>query len=266
VINLIGREYSTRNFSLDDSNNKLARIIAKISKKNHVERLIHFSALAANHQSPSEWARAKARGEDGVSELFPEATIFRPADIFGSEDNLTNWQGWWINNAKIVPIYKPKRTIQPIYVIDVAKAVLEALNNVKTAGKTYELVGPKQYNMRQFCNTISNILIEHPRTFVMGPVSTLAYRLISDYLIRRPYFNREAIPLRGIDVLPTGVSTGKFGSVSDVIKENLSTIEDVSLPWLRRYRTQPHLNLFEDAEFHAHHDTGTLMIPPIKRY
>lgn len=116
VINLIGSTRSTRNFSLDDSNVKLARLIAKISKQNHVERYIHFSSIIADANSPSEWAKAKARGEEGVLELFPEATILRPADIFGGEDNLTNWQAWWIRNAKFVGIYKPERVIQPIYV------------------------------------------------------------------------------------------------------------------------------------------------------
>lgn len=145
--------------------------------------------------------------------------------------------------------------------IDVAKAVLEVLNNSKTMGKTYELVGPKQYNMKQFCNTISNILIEHPKTYTMGALPANIYRLISDFIIRKPYFNSEAVAIRELDILPTSSSHGRvIGNPSDIIKEELTTLEDVSLAWLRRYRRPQHLNLVEDEEFSPNPDIGLNMI------
>eukprot|EP01091_Cochliopodium_minus_P020236 TRINITY_DN877_c0_g1_i1.p1 TRINITY_DN877_c0_g1~~TRINITY_DN877_c0_g1_i1.p1 ORF type:complete len:398 (+),score=135.17 TRINITY_DN877_c0_g1_i1:30-1196(+) len=260
VINLIGKDYSTRNFSFDDVNAKISRLIAKIAKKNNVERFIHVSALAANHDSPSEFARSKAKGEDGVRELFPEATIIRPADIFGVEDNLTNWQAWQIRNFKYLPIYKPNRTIQPIYVVDVAKAILETLRSSKTEGKTYDLAGPKQYTMQQFCNTVANLLIESPRTFEMDPLTRTIYSQFSNYLVRRPYFHSEAVPLRAIDVLPNASYLGReSGPPTDLFKENLTSLEEVALIWLKRYRRPQHLNLVEENDFDVNPNDGLLL-------
>lgn len=93
VVNLVGRDWETKNFKFDDVHVKGARAIARAAKKAGVERLIHFSALnAAEHPQPtvlpkgSQFLASKYRGEEAVLEEFPEATIFRPSDIYGQED------------------------------------------------------------------------------------------------------------------------------------------------------------------------------------
>lgn len=93
VINLVGCDWETKNFKFDDVHVKAARAIARAAKKAGVERLIHFSALnAAEFPEPiilpngSGFLASKYRGEQAVLEEFPEATIFRPADIYGQED------------------------------------------------------------------------------------------------------------------------------------------------------------------------------------
>lgn len=93
VINLVGCDWETKNFKYDDVHVKGARAIARAAKKAGAERLIHFSALnAAEFPEPlilpkgSGFLASKYRGEQAVLEEFPEATIFRPADIYGQED------------------------------------------------------------------------------------------------------------------------------------------------------------------------------------
>lgn len=93
VVNLVGRDWETKNFKFDDVHVKGARAIARAAKKAGVERLIHFSALNASENPPtsvlpkgSQFLVSKYRGEEAVLEEFPEATIFRPADIYGQED------------------------------------------------------------------------------------------------------------------------------------------------------------------------------------
>lgn len=99
VINLIGRDWETRNFSYDDVHVKGAKLLAKIAKRNGVERFIHVSALnAAESPEPvilkngSKFLASKWRGEQAVLEEFPEATIFRPADIYGQEDRFLRYE------------------------------------------------------------------------------------------------------------------------------------------------------------------------------
>jgi NADH dehydrogenase (ubiquinone) 1 alpha subcomplex subunit 9 len=88
VINLIGKDYETEhlvssvrpdgsrsrvNYSFEDTNVATARTIARISKEAGVKGFVHMSAMAANHNSKSEWARTKAQGETAVRLEFPEA-------------------------------------------------------------------------------------------------------------------------------------------------------------------------------------------------
>lgn len=93
VINLIGREYETKRFKFDDVHVAGAARIAKIAKRLGVERLIHFSTLNASPdrkpiilKKPSKYYSSKYYGEEAVRNEFPNATIFRPADIYGQED------------------------------------------------------------------------------------------------------------------------------------------------------------------------------------
>lgn len=93
VINLVGRDWETKNFKFDDVHVEGARLLARVAKKAGVEKFIHVSALnCAERPEPifskhgSKFLSSKHKGEQAVLEEFPEATIFRPADVYGQED------------------------------------------------------------------------------------------------------------------------------------------------------------------------------------
>ena len=88
VYNLIGRDYTTKNFDFEDVHVDGAHRIAEAVAKYDVDRFVHVSSLSAFADSPSEFYRTKARGEQVVREVFPETTIVRPAPMFGFEDKL----------------------------------------------------------------------------------------------------------------------------------------------------------------------------------
>lgn len=79
-----------RNFDFNDVQVSGAQRIAEISKANGVSRFVHVSHLNASHDSPSAFYRSKAAGEEAVREVFPEASIVRPAGFYGHEDKLLN--------------------------------------------------------------------------------------------------------------------------------------------------------------------------------
>jgi len=98
VINLIGRDWETKNFKFDDVHVEGARAIARAARESGVERLIHVSALNATKspqsyymRKPSNFFPSKLRGEEAVLEEFPNATIFRPSDIYGQEDRFLRY-------------------------------------------------------------------------------------------------------------------------------------------------------------------------------
>jgi uncharacterized protein YbjT (DUF2867 family) len=122
-----------------------ARTVAAAAFAAGVSSLIHFSAIGADSDSPSNYGKSKGEGEAAVRAAFPRATILRPSLIFGREDQLTNRFAGLIRLLPIVPVIGGATKFQPVFVADVARAVLAALEH---AGKTYELGGPQILSMR----------------------------------------------------------------------------------------------------------------------
>ncbi|XP_048241814.1 NADH dehydrogenase [ubiquinone] 1 alpha subcomplex subunit 9, mitochondrial-like [Haliotis rufescens] len=155
VINLIGRDWETRNFKYNEVHVESARLVARLARENGVERLIHFSSLNASPnpqqiyiKGGSRFLKTKYAGEEAVREEFPDATIFRPADIFGAEDRFIRYYASvWRRARGTMPLWhKGDATIkQPVFVSDVAEAVIQAIRNPDSVGQTYDAVGPHRY-------------------------------------------------------------------------------------------------------------------------
>lgn len=88
VYNLIGRNYPTKNFSLEDIHVEGTERICEAIAKYDVDRYVHVSSYNADPNSPSDFFRTKGLGEQVARSIFPETTIVRPAPVFGFEDNL----------------------------------------------------------------------------------------------------------------------------------------------------------------------------------
>jgi uncharacterized protein YbjT (DUF2867 family) len=124
--------------------------MARLAREAGVGRLLHISAIGADPRSPSAYARTKAAGEAAVRDAFPTATILRPSVVFGPEDQFFNRFAAIATISPVLPVIGGGGTrFQPVYVGDVADAVLKCLDDPATAGRTYELGGPKIYTFRE---------------------------------------------------------------------------------------------------------------------
>jgi uncharacterized protein YbjT (DUF2867 family) len=123
--------------------------LARVAREAGVERFVHISAIGADPRSRSAYARSKAQGEAAVRDSFPTATILRPSVVFGPEDQFFNRFAAMAIFSPALPLIGGGQTrFQPVYVGDVADAVLKCLEDPTTAGRTYELGGPKIYTFR----------------------------------------------------------------------------------------------------------------------
>ena len=113
-------------------------------------RFVHVSALGADPNARSRYARTKAEGEARVRAAFPGATVLRPSVVFGPEDSFFNRFGTLARHLPVLPLFGegdgPR--LQPVYVGDVADALAAAVSRHETAGATFELGGPEVVTLR----------------------------------------------------------------------------------------------------------------------
>ncbi|XP_078182839.1 NAD(P)-binding Rossmann-fold superfamily protein [Carex rostrata] len=166
VINLIGREYETRNYSFEEVNHGMAEQLALIAKEHGgIMRFVQMSCLGASPSSPSRMLRAKAAAEESVLREFPTATIMKPGTLIGTEDRILNTWARFAKSYGFLPLIGGGSTkIQPVYVIDVASAIMASLkDDGASMGKTYELGGPQVMTLHELAELMFDMIREWPR-------------------------------------------------------------------------------------------------------
>lgn len=144
VVNLVGiLKGDFQAFQVDG-----ARHVAEAAAQAGAGALVHVSAIGADPQSASAYGRSKGEGEAAVSAAFPNATILRPSIMFGREDQFVNRFAGMIASAPVVPVLRAAAKFQPVFVGDVAAAIVAALADpAQFGGRVFELGGPDVISM-----------------------------------------------------------------------------------------------------------------------
>ncbi len=155
VVNLIGILAEGRGNNFAALQAEFPARLGALAQKAGVQKLLHVSAIGADAASPSLYAQSKAAGENALKEKFPKVSIFRPSIIFGAEDNFFNLFAKMARLSPALPLIGGGHTkFQPVFVGDVADALMAALSNPSSTkqtydGQTYELGGPAIYSFKQ---------------------------------------------------------------------------------------------------------------------
>jgi len=145
VINLVG----ILDGDFDEIHREGARNIARAAAAAGAGALVHVSALGADPESDSHYARTKGEGEIAVREAFADATIFRPSVAFGAEDNFVNKIASMGRMLPFVPVIRPDWKLQPVHAADLGRAIARAaVEPGRFAGSTFDLGGPQVMTMR----------------------------------------------------------------------------------------------------------------------
>jgi uncharacterized protein YbjT (DUF2867 family) len=153
---------------------ELPQAIVAACRTQAVKRLLHISALGVSALAPSEYLRSKAFGEQAV--LAAEdlsVTVFRPSVVFGPEDSFLNRFAQLARFFAVLPIACPQARFQPVYVGDVADAMLRALDDPDTHGMAYELCGPREYTLKQLVEYVCQVTGRH--RLIIGLPDRLSY-------------------------------------------------------------------------------------------
>lgn len=177
VINLVGILHSKPGKPYGDDFRRvhveLPRRIAAACRKTGLSRMLHVSALGADATGPSAYQRSKADGEAAIKagfESFPDGnyTIFRPSVVFGREDNFMNLFARLARWMPVIPLASAQSRLQPVYVRDVAEAMVNSLANPLTFRKTYALAGVAQYRLAELVR-LASLWAGTPRRVVPMP-------------------------------------------------------------------------------------------------
>ena len=155
VVNLVGILFEAGKQKFSSVQAEAPGRIAAAAKAAGVRRVIHLSAIGASAESDAHYAQSKAAGEAALKAAFSDATILRPSIVFGPEDDFFNRFAGLARMMPFLPLIDGGETkFQPVYVGDVADAIMACLDDVSTAGKVFELGGPRVYTFRELMEIV----------------------------------------------------------------------------------------------------------------
>jgi uncharacterized protein YbjT (DUF2867 family) len=195
VVNLAGILYESGDQKFEAVHHEGPARLARLAKAEGVRQFVHVSALGADASSGSAYARTKAAGEAAVRREFPEAVILRPSVVFGPEDDFFNRFAEMARLSPFLPLIGGGKTkFQPVYVGDVADAVVKALDLPDAAGRTYELGGPRVYTFRELMELLLVEIHRKKRLVSMSyEWAALQARLLE--LLPNPPLTRDQVEL-----------------------------------------------------------------------
>jgi NADH dehydrogenase len=201
VVNLVGIGYEAGRQRFRAVHAMGARNVAEAARAAGAGTLVHMSALGADPDSPSAYARSKALGEAEVLAAFPGAAIMRPSLIFGPGDGFFNRLAGMARLLPVLPVWDGETRFQPVYVGDVADALALAAEGGARPGRVYELGGPEVETYRQL---LDRVLRETGRTNPVLPVPAGLMRagaVVLSILPFPPLLTPDQVTTLGIDNL-----------------------------------------------------------------
>lgn len=239
VVNLVGvlAEHGKQNFNALHADAPGA--IAEAAAKRGIKRFVQVSSIGAASKG-ARYARTKFEGEQNARAALPETIVLRPSIMFGPGDTFFNRFADMARLAPAMPIFGGgKSKFQPLFVGDMADAVVAALNNESARGRTFELGGPRVYTFKELMQYLLNeiarprplvdipFFIAHPMGIVIGWFSTL------NPFMDPPLTGDQVVMLQKDNIVGVDASAG---TLADLGVTQLESVEAIVPNYLWRFR------------------------------
>ncbi len=207
-----------------------AATVARAAAAAGVSAFVQVSAIGADAASGAEYARTKAAGEAAVTAALPHATILRPSLVFGPEDAFINRFAALAKASPVMPVVAGGTRFQPVYVVDLARAIVAALASPdRYGGATFELGGPRVYAFRDIIAWIMREIRVDKPLIEVPPFAAKLMGRAGDVLPLVPMTSGQYVMLQSDNVAaPPGLAA--FGIAA-------TPLEAVAPAYLERYRT-----------------------------
>jgi NADH dehydrogenase len=248
VVNLVGILHEKGKQSFEAAQLDGARNVAEAAKAAGVPRLVQMSAIGADTESASDYARTKAEAEQAVRDVYADAVILRPSIVFGPEDDFFNKFAAMAAHpissvAPFLPAIGGGHTrFQPVYAGDVADAIAAAVSREDAQGQAFELGGPRVYSLREIYEIIGE-MIDRKRYalplpfFIAKPLGLTFGALWRLPVISSGIFGPPPITGDQVDLLRTdNVVADDAQTLKDLGVDEIESVEAIIPTYLWRHR------------------------------
>ncbi|MEO0884282.1 MAG: complex I NDUFA9 subunit family protein [Pseudomonadota bacterium] len=244
AVNLVGILFESGGQTFERTQEQGARHVADAASAAGISHFVHVSAIGADPASKSGYGKTKAAAEDAVRQIISKAVILRPSIVFGPEDQFFNRFADMAKFAPALPaIGGGKTRLQPVYVGDVAHAIVRSFENEAAGGKTFELGGPGIYSFNQLYDFIFEhtgrkraklplpFTIAKPMGAVMAGLFKAKSLILGDLFGGPPITGDQVEMLKSDNVVAEGALT-----LADLGIATPRAIEDIVPDYLQLYR------------------------------
>jgi len=204
VVNLVGILAEGHKGDFQRLQGELPGRIGAAARAAGVQRMVQLSAIGADAGSPSEYARTKAAGEAAVKASFPGVVILRPSIVFGPGDQFFNRFAGMARMLPFMPVVCGDTRFQPVYVGDVADAVVAGLTQDGVEGRTFELGGPRVASFRELMAMVLDMTGRRKRLVEIPDRLVRLQARVGEHLPGKPLTRDQLAQLRRDNVVANG--------------------------------------------------------------
>ena len=232
AINLVGILYETRKQKFHKIHTEFPHLLSNLCNEMGIRNLIHVSSLGVKEKHTSKYIQSKLLGEKSVQETFKGSVILRPSLCFGPEDKFFNTFASIAQFSPILPLIGGGKTkFEPIYVGDIAKAIVKALELDNSEPEIYELGGPENYSFKELMKILLTE-IKKKRYLMTIPFGIAKLESYFFEMLPKPLLTRDQVELLKYD----NVVSGNYPSLKDLNIEG-ETIQNILPTYIYRFRS-----------------------------
>jgi uncharacterized protein YbjT (DUF2867 family) len=208
--------------------------VVEAAKRNGVRRYVHMSASGTRPNAASEYHRTKFQAEEAVRGSGLDWTIIRPSMIHGPRGEFTKMEAAWARKQAMPFLFMPyfgggvlglggAGKLQPVFVDDVARAFVDAVENPKTIGQSYDLAGPDVLTWPQLHRAFAEAFVGKRRLVMPLPTwyARALTRIVPGSLLP---FNRDQVIMSQEDnTADLSKFTGDFGWTPRPFRQTLES-------------------------------------------
>ena len=231
AINLVGILYETRKQKFSQIHVEFPRLLSNLCNEIRVKNLVHISALGVREGHVSKYMQSKLEGEKNIQNIFKPSVILRPSLIFGPEDKFFNTFASIAQFSPALPLIGGgKIKFSPVYVGDIAKAIVKALRLNNSEPKIYELGGPENYSFKELMEILLRE-IKKKRFLIPIPFSLAKFQSYFLQMIPNPLLTPDQVEMLKYN----NIVSGEYPTLEDLGISG-KTIQSILPKYIYRFR------------------------------